>query len=371
MKKLLIILLTIIFPVTVYGQITQDQINQLSPLDQSLLQNALNLLNQNKGNSFIDSNTGLPQGISEQISTTVRPSIPKPEENFYIEVTSYSTNLNAANITWTVDGQNILSGLGERRVNLVAPESGKRMSITLTVRKVEGGILTKNFELTPADVDILYEADTYTPPFYKGAALFTNEAGLNFVAIPDFKRNGTSVSSGSLIYTWKIDGQVIESASGMGKDQFYYQGKVIQRPFTVTVNVTDPNSSLIARKDINIKEFRPNLVIYENNPLIGTVFEQAINGDFVLERKEIDFTAIPYFFSAEYSNDSNLSYEWFMNGKKVTTQANQNNITFRNDTGLSGQSLISVKLNHFNKIIQSSNSRLTLKFAENLSDFSF
>jgi hypothetical protein len=49
---------------------------------------------------IIDPNTGLPTGVTEQISIDQEPKIPKPGEMVSIRVTSYLTDLNKAKITF-------------------------------------------------------------------------------------------------------------------------------------------------------------------------------------------------------------------------------------------------------------------------------
>jgi len=361
----------IVIPTISTGQTaTQEQLEALTPEQRAAYENSLRIIRaaQNKRNT----NPDVPAGINEQISFEFLPAIPLPGQAFTISIESFSSDLDKASITWLVNGQISLQGIGEKRFADNAPRSGVNMLVTAIIEKPNGGIVEKSFNFTPSDVDIIYEAETYTPPFYKGKSIFTNESLVKLIALPNMVTpNGTRIADDNLDYTWKIDHQVISEASGFGKSVFEYRGKLLQRPILVTVEVSARNSSLIATKTIPLQNFEPQTIIYEINPLLGIIFEQSITGDFMLEREEVEFAAIPFFFSAERQADSFLEYEWFLNGSKINVNSNKSSIIFRNTENQSGSARISLKLEHLNNILQGSVSSISLEFSEKFQDFNF
>jgi hypothetical protein len=312
---------------------------------------------------LINSSTGLPIGIEEQVSVEQIPKIPKPNEFVSIRVTSYLTDLNKAKITWTQDGKVLLSQTGAVTNQIQAPESGKTSTLTITIQKENGGIITKKITLSPADVDLLYEAQTYTHPFFKGKRLFTSEAPITFIAVPNFVIGGKKVAAENLVYTWKINGTVEQSISGYGKNTFSMQGSLIERPLQITVEVSALNSTLTASQQVVVRSTQPEILLYENNPLLGVIYEQAVIGDFLLERNQIDFEAVPYFFSALTKNDNDLIYDWAINGVKVTSKApNENYLLLQNNDNEEGRALISATVRHAQKILQTTKTNLNLDF---------
>lgn len=315
-------------------------------------------------NSIIDPNTGLPSGVTEQITIEQIPKIPSPGQSVSISITSFSTDLNKAQITWTQDGRSLPSGTGVLNNIVVAPESGKSSTVRISIQKQGGGSVVKTVTLSPAEVDLIYEAQTYTHPFYKGKKLFTSESEVLIIALPNFVgSNGQKLADSNLVYTWKINGNVEQSFSGYGKNTFLAQGSLIERPINVTVEVSAINSNLIASKTINLKTEDVEFVLYENNPILGVVYEQAIQGTFLLERPQVDFEGIPYFFSANYKDDPSLAYAWSINGLKVQTKSqNENYMLLRNENNQEGRAVISTQIKHANKLLQNSAARLELNF---------
>lgn len=326
-------------------------------------------------NSLIDSNTGLPTGIIEQISIEQVPQIPKPGEVVSIRLTSYMTDLNKAKITWTQDGKVILSQIGALTNQIQAPESGKKTTIVITILKEGGGVVTKTVALSPAEVNLIYEAQTYAHPFFKGKKLFTSESVINFIALPNFvDSNGKKIADSNLVYTWKVNGTVEQSISGYGKNTFVTKGQLIERPSTITVEVSAINSSLKASQSIQIKSTVPEVVIYENNPLLGVIYDKAIFGTFLLERPQVDFEAIPYFFSGNTKDSFDLKYKWAINGVKVETKSpNENYLLLQNNQNQEGSASISLILEHTKNLLQTTQTRLNLDFkkVENISNENF
>lgn len=325
--------------------------------------------------SLIDSNTGLPSGIIEQVSIEQTPKIPKPGETVSIRITSYMTDLNKAKITWTQDGKIILSQTGALTNQIQAPESGKKTTIVITIQKEGGGTISKTIVLSPADVDLIYEAQTYAPPFFKGKKLFTSEAVVALIAVPNFiGSNGSKISEKNLVYTWKINGVVQQSVSGYGKNTLTVKGQLIERPTTISVDVSAINSSLTASQSIQLKSTAPEVVIYENNPLLGVVYDKAISGTFLLERPQVDFEAIPYFFSGNTKDGFDLKYKWAINGVPVNTKsANENYLLLQNNQNQEGRALISLVLEHSQNLLQTTRAQLELDFKkiENISNEEF
>jgi hypothetical protein len=315
-------------------------------------------------NSLIDNNTGLPLGVEEQITIQQIPSIPKPGETVSVQITAYSTDLNKAKITWTIDGKVITSQTGAVTFQFLAPQSGKTSTLVIKIEKEGGGTLTKTIVVSPADVDLIYEAQTYVPPFYKGKKKFSSEAVIKFIAIPNFVTpKGNKIAISDLVYTWKVNGTVQQSVSGYGKNVFLTKGTLIERPTQVTVEVSAVNSTLKASQTIGFKSSAPEVVLYENNPILGIVYEKAIQGTFNLDRPQVDFEAVPYFFSGQYKDSSSIQYTWSLNGISVTSKGiNENYLVLRNDKNEDGRALVNVSVQHASNIMQNAKSLLELNF---------
>lgn len=346
------------YTTTSHAQLGEDFFNDL--------QNQLQTSNQTPiGNGLF-----LPEGIEEQLSIDLFPKIPKPDEEFSIILESFSTDLDKARISWYVDGELAGSQVGGHTVTLRAPSANESSLITVVIEKIDGAPLVREVTVAPANVDILFEASTYTPPFYKGRSLFTNESQARFVAQPSFvDGNGRSISPQNLVYTWRKDGRVVKNASGYGKNVFEVQGQLIQRPLLIEVEVEDLNSSRKAYDLITVSVSDPFVALYKKDPLQGIQFERNITNTMYLGRDEIEFIAVPYFFSADRLSDKHLEYSWSINGKKITNVPSQkSNMIFRNTTGEEGYSNVSVSAKHTENILQHDFHDVRLDFSKDIVD---
>jgi len=360
--------LFVILFVTIYAQNAFSQTPATPPTE-----NPFNP--QNVIDNLINPNTGLPNGVEEQITITQIPKIPQPGEQVSVRITGYTTDLNKALISWSINGRLVTSSTGATTFAFTAPASGERSTLVITIKKEGGGTISKTLVINPADVDLIYEAQTYAPPFYKGKREFTSESVIKYIAIPNFRSsNGVKIADSSLVYTWKINNTVQQGVSGYGRNTFLVKGSLIERPSTVTVEVSAINSTLKASQSISVRSTSPEIVIYENNPLLGIVYEKAIRGTFILDRPQVDFEAVPYFFSTDNINSSDIAYDWSINGLKITSKSpKENYLVLRNEKNEEGRANIAVSIDHVSNILQTTRSTLQLDFnkVDNISNEEF
>lgn len=301
---------------------------------------------------------------------TINPENPSPEESVTASVQSYSTDLNAADISWFINSSLIRRGTGLKTITFQTGKAGSESVVSVVIQSSEGFVLESELVVRPARVSLVWEADTYTPPFYKGKALYGHQSTLHVTALPDFvTQNGTRRDPSRLVYRWKQNGSVMSEASGFGKQTFSFEGTVITRPFTVDVEVTDPNSTLKGVASLRIASSEPKLLMYEDSPLYGIRFSKALSGIFNLDKEEATLGAVPYFFSVE--SPEALDYTWIMNSRELGSKNSA--VTFRNETGESGVSNLSVKAENKLKFLQfgSQNTSIQFEAFENSTDSIF
>lgn len=347
----------------------QNVIDNLTPEQKAQYDYVLDLINN--PNPVVNPNTGLPQGIQEDFKITINPEIPDPNEPVFISIESFSTNLQTSQIEWREDGYVVLSGINETQFQTIAPEAGVTKTIVLTVTKQNGGEIQKTITFSTADVHLLYQPLTYTPPFYKGAPIFTSQSRVILSAIPYFVV-GTNIliNPKDLIYNWKIDGQNIPSSSGIGKDVATYDGVLIQRPTEISVEVSTIDGVIKAKDSVVLSLNNPEVILYENNPLYGTIFEKAVSGTFSLDRGEIELGAQPYFFNTTALNDILTNFQWYANNELQQTTT-VNNLRFRGLEGENVRAEIGVIATRNNFILQNASAEVQIDFTESASDFNF
>lgn len=305
------------------------------------------------------------QGIGgDLVNIQMVPEIPKAGEIVYVFLTSYAINIDLTEITWRVNGKTIKSGTGQKTFSFKMGEIGKTTTLSILIKTVSDGIVEKTFSLKPVSVDLIWQSDSFVPPFYKGKAMFSHQNTLTVVAVPHIiGSNGSEISSKNLVYKWKKNGSVIEDASGFGRNTYSFEGSLISRPVDIRVEVS--SSGGLGYAIMNLRPVDPYIVLYKKDPLYGIEFQKALQGDVELKgSNEISVIGMPFLFNLEEISSDFLPYNWQINGSSIDTGDEGNVQTFRKKEGVSGSSRISISLESPNKILQSANSYFNLIFSE-------
>lgn len=165
-----------------------------------------------------------------------------------------------------------------------------------------------NLEKPIGEVDILVEADTYVPSFYRGRAEPSPGNIARAAAIP----RGVNHAAGSLSYRWSINGQ---SLADTGQSVSFTIPPIDN--LTIRVLVTQ-NGRLVAEKTEMVAVSEPRIIFYENNALRG-IGSTAIQGDFLLMGEEASVSAEPYFFGR--SSIPFLQGTWSVDGEDTGVDA--------------------------------------------------
>lgn len=304
-----------------------------------------------------------PPGVEEQLSTTITPETPGANTDVSIFIQSFSTDLNKAYIIWSKNGTVLDEGTGRNRFNFTTGNLGTVTTIRADIQTIDGRAITRTFSFEPAEVSLVYEALTYTPPFYKGKPVFIPQAAVKVVAFPDFTTSsGVKIAPENLTYTWRSDGKVLQSASGYGKQQLIIDGSIIPRPMNISVEVTASGSRLKATNLISISPEKPEVIFYEDNLILGPLWNRGYTNDLYLSSKEIKLRAEPYFLSVWTADDPSLSYTWRVGGNTISQAKNNNSLGLRNESEEEGSTRVSLNIDVKDKILQSIQNNLFIQF---------
>lgn len=298
--------------------------------------------------------------LPNELGVDIVPTYPRPNQMVFVNLTLYTDDLNSANIAWYNNGKAVLSGKGETRYSFKTGNVGEETNIEIKINLLSGTSFSKTFTLNPADVDVVWEAISYVPPFYKGKALHPMQGSLKLVAMPEFVKNGKRISPQNLIYKWSNGINVYQSQSGYGKNVVIVDGSILGKSENIEVLITDPINNLVAQGFVDISPTDPEIVFYENNPYYGHIFDEALTGSFNLSTGEVQVLAAPFYFTKEASGL--LKYEWMLNGQAVPDLADSMTAIFRKPEGGSGQSAISLRVTNTNRILQQADGSLIMNF---------
>ena len=245
------------------------------------------------------------------ISTRLSPKVPGANEDVQITINSYTMDIDGSNIIWYVNKDAFKNGVGLRTVTIHTGDFGERSVVDIVIMTPSGRKINKQIVVAPAEVDVLWEAQTYTPPFYKGKALPTYKSLVKVTAIPRF--NSLTSDPSQYYYNWTYQ-RSLNVGKGLGKSSALITMGFANTPIPVTVEVSLPSTDWVGSKSVNVTGTNPKLMLYEQAPLLGTQFNsglpQKVNG----EGSQFVVRAVPYFFSTDDYDNGNLMYTWTVGG---------------------------------------------------------
>jgi len=288
------------------------------------------------------------------LDLSLSPTYPKINEPVQAKVQNFNLNLPTAEISWTLDGVLKQKSIGGNTFNFSLPNSNSH-TLGVSVLATDGSFAEKTIAVQAGFVGLVWQANTYTPPFYRGKALPAHQSSILFIAMPE-----SSKSDSNLSYLWEQNGLILGDKSGVGKNSLEIETPLVTRPQTVSVTVSDPTGSFRAQNSLTISTVNPEVVLYQKHPLYGILYENALSQSFTATGNESAFIATPYYFSTSGGTPT-ASYEWKLNGG-VVSSGGANEVTFRNSDSESGQSDISVFVKDISRLLQSAGASFSILF---------
>jgi len=300
--------------------------------------------------------------IGDFVNITINPTNPSPGEQVRVNLQSSSINLGGSKITWYINDKEKETGVGLSEYYLQAGAAGKTMKVSARI-ETANGTKPASLSFAPAGVDLIFEALSYTPPFYKGKTLNPMQGSVIVAAFPEvYDENMRKLATNELIFNWKKDGIVVQSASGQGKNYLNFSGSIPARDTLVEVSVTSLDSKLNADASITIVNSSPEIIFYENSPIYGIMMNKAITNTVKMSTDEFSVIAVPYFFSSGYATTPDLNYVWSMDGMFVDNQDPKNSFATRVEKAGSGTANISLKIDNIARIFQTAENNYLVNF---------
>lgn len=267
--------------------------------------------------------------IKEQLDINISPESPKPGETVTISLETYSLDLDSTDVQWILNNKQQLRGVGEKKF-VFQVGNGTESKIIVNIYPKNQPKISKTFVFNPTNIDLLWQAETYTPPFYKGKALFSAESTVNMVTIPNFIDGKNRTPDSSVVYKWIVNGEVQGDYSGKGKNYFKYTSDILSQDTTIEVEAYPVNnSSKKGSGSVDLTEKNSFVLFYEDNPTNGIMFNYSLRNQIDLKkRKEAKISVFPYNFSVNNKN-TDLNYTWYINSEKISLPSNTSAIVVK------------------------------------------
>jgi len=304
--------------------------------------------------------TGVQDVVDNGVNLTVTPTTPRPNQSVSAILDSSSIDLDTANISWSVNGKRVQNGQGQKTFSFTAGSAGSQTIVSASISSRDGTSLVKSITISPASVDLLWEGEGYAPPFYEGRTMWANEGQITFLAVPNvFNSRGVRLNPNNLIYKWTQNDTILGESSGAGKNTLTLSDTILSLPETIEVDVLTDRDTTVATASINLTPGNPKLLIYEDNPLYGLLFNNEVGNQFTTAGKEFTFAAFPLSFATTIRSSANLSYNWQTGGSSSGTK---NEVTYRTPESGTGTARIGVTVNSSNAITQSASRNFLVQF---------
>lgn len=291
--------------------------------------------------------------IAKTVILTSVPASPQPGESVTIRATSPITPLANADITWSQNGVIKSHGVGQTTFTTTLESLGKATTIVFSAQSASGISMQKSLIFNPGIIDIVWEAHTTTPPFYRGKALPTRGSSVTFTALPTIiGAGGSTLSSNGLIYTWKKDNQSLGNLSGYGRNSITIPGGWLDHASTYSVdaatlagsaqNVPPTSGSIIYSPDAV-----PMILFYERSPLDGVLYNHAFGGSQAsFPSNSVVIRAEPYYFSSDLYSNPRALFSWQLGLQPIpASEPLSNEVTFAENSATQAPSDIMLEIN--------------------------
>jgi len=284
------------------------------------------------------------------------PQYPEPNEEVTATLNDYSINTNGATIQWFINGEEVVNSKNERSIQFQSGVLGDSLQILAVTTLPNGSVLTAKNNIRPVRIDILIEADTRVPSFYKGRAIPATGGSVQITALPF---TGEAKNPESYSYTWRVGNAVQGGGSRFGRNSISFTAD-FQKQILVSVDVIDADGKMITSESIYVPLAEPELYFYEINPLRG-MSETAMGDGFIFVGEEMKVRAEPYFIDNALFSE-NPHQEWKLNRKKVTNpNSNQQEIVLRR-SGDSGSFTLEYHIRNLKQLLQGVKDSITIRF---------
>jgi hypothetical protein len=280
-------------------------------------------------------------------------------------VAGTGVDLANSSVVWHAGGSVIAQGVGSTTATMTAGSLGSETPIEVDIQTPDGTLLTAQATVAPTQLDLLIGSDSYVPPFYQGRALPTAGTDIIAQAMANFVRaDGSVIPDSDITYTWKQDSVVLGQISGRGRSSVVIPLMHLYSGNTITVNAQSSDGTRASEAIVVVPLSQASVDLYEDHPLYGVLYNNAVGSSFFVPETEMAFAAIPFFTGARTPNDSALSYTWQVNEQKIPESVSLPSELTINAANSTGQAAVRVEVTHATNFYLDSTGEWNIDFSK-------
>lgn len=292
------------------------------------------------------------------VEIEVVPAAPAPGANVLLRAQNVPGGASAS-YTWTINGEVVDQGIGRDAIVFTAGGVGSVTAVELSIRQGDTFIGEVVRTVRPAELDLVWEAETSIPPFYDGRPLPNGDSTVRVSAVPNVVVDEARISPSNLVYQWFVNGSKTPYRSGYGLSTITLTPPLFGSEFTVRGVAQTRDGRISVARTVAIAPRDPEILIYEDAPLLGLRLDSEVQQRFDLFADEVTVLAFPLFIN----NLNQTQYRWNINNDTVeSTGESDRELTLRRTGTGSGQYSIGISLKTENSFYEQADRSFLLSF---------
>lgn len=236
---------------------------------------------------------------------SINPNNPKLGDEVTITLSSFTSNINKNKITWGVNEELLLEGIGEKTFSLVIASTSPTR-ITVSTDDFDGRPATREIVIEPGDMHLIWETDSFSPFFYDGKSLPSIGSTIRLKAFPDIYYGGAKVPNEMIYFNWTYNNNDLADQSGWGRDSASIAVTDSSRSNIISLRISDPDKEVTYRTaSIVIPTRQPEFIFYPADPISGLFYPKGYSTTINDVKNEI--TAVPFNLGVPLDF---ISYDW-------------------------------------------------------------
>lgn len=258
--------------------------------------------------------------LDQGLKLISEPQFPGPHSKIKIRLDDYSLDTLGSKITWYRNNVEIPETKDARVIDIETRGLGTKDTITVKLARPDvAATLSAGLTLNPISVDVILEADSYTPYFYLGKPLPSRGSTVRAIA---FVHDGSSTNESAYTYKWTLENTVIDGGALKGKRAITFEYPQYVNT-GLLLDVYDASGTHVARYNKILVDYVPEILLYEQSPLRG-LSRRDIGTNYFATANNANILAEPYYLKT--TSLSSMSYTWKSNGILLTATDQKNSL---------------------------------------------
>ncbi len=285
--------------------------------------------------------------VPAAVSLSANPESPDPGATTTVTARTPLFDASSARFDWYQDGklQKNASGIGRRVFSYVAGGVGTVAAMKVEVQSSDGKTGSATLSIRPAELTLIWNAESFVPAWYQGKVLATPNAVVRVAAIPNIITGRSAIPNDTLIYRWSVD-DTENILVGVGERVMRFRtAQFPNAAHRVTLIVEDIAGTIRKSSYTFITPQSPKVLTYRVSPLGGIETRSSLTTATVAAGSVLDVKAEPFFFPV--LSRKNLSFDWQLGvARPETPTEDPSTLTIRATGVAEGTFPASVRVRH-------------------------